>query len=327
METVDLPTGLFDAVSAATTERALVQAVADWLPQTLCVTRAGLARAQPDGLRVVSFSGGRLFRNGLTLPLDASVSGQVLRDRRAMALADMAQSENPIHAQLAGTGFRSLMVAPLITGDRCLGTVHAMHTEPDVFDDGALTQLAMIALLVAARLDAVEQGEEVRRLGMIDPQTGALNRRAFMEAGADAHWLFQDGDLALSLVVFNIDHFKGINDTYGHAGGDAVLANLVAALRTGLRRGDSIAHLGGAEFAILMPDAPLHAALGLAERIRDTVDQLEVSSGTETIRVTVSLGVAEATPDDDCIEALLSRADAALFAAKKAGCNQVMTAA
>jgi diguanylate cyclase (GGDEF)-like protein len=155
-----------------------------------------------------------------------------------------------------------------------------------------------------------------------DYLTGALSRRAFFGQAERAHaHALREGD-ALSLLIFDVDHFKMINDTHGHAIGDEVLADLVA--RTdGVLRSASCARLGGEEFAVLLPRTDADAAVRQADELRRALERASVpASAGAGVRYTVSVGVASLAAGET-LSGLMQRADAALYAAKRAGRNRV----
>ena len=158
-----------------------------------------------------------------------------------------------------------------------------------------------------------------------DHLTGAWSRRAFFGRADRAHADAVRAGGPLSLLIFDVDHFKAINDTHGHAVGDRVLADLVA--RTGaVPRGDACARLGGEEFAVLLPHTDAAAAVQLADELRRTLERAAVAgAGGAAVRYTVSVGVAS-LEDGESLTSLLQRADAALYAAKRGGRNRVVDA-
>ncbi|MCG8684636.1 MAG: GGDEF domain-containing protein, partial [Desulfobacterales bacterium] len=128
---------------------------------------------------------------------------------------------------------------------------------------------------------------------------------------------------SLSLLLLDIDFFKKINDTYGHAAGDQVLKQFVASIEPALRNSDIFCRIGGEEFSILLVETDLKLAKNIAERIRALVEDLEVCFDTKIIRFTVSVGLSQLLIDDDNFDKLMKRTDDALYQAKKAGRNQV----
>ncbi len=173
-----------------------------------------------------------------------------------------------------------------------------------------------------ARLRAAERLEsmhrELIRLATVDPLTGALNRRAFFERAAEA---LNKCD-ALSAIMLDIDHFKRINDVYGHDVGDEAIREVAHAAASA----DAIlGRLGGEEFALVLAGRALADAVDAAERLRQAVDALRFATPKGEMTLTCSFGVSERAPGDS-IDQLLKRADVALYAAKTGGRNRVIAA-
>ncbi|GMQ90415.1 MAG: diguanylate cyclase [Gammaproteobacteria bacterium] len=163
-----------------------------------------------------------------------------------------------------------------------------------------------------------------------DPLTQLKNRRAFFQEGRQGLALSQRSGNHLSVMLLDIDHFKRVNDTYGHQAGDRVLTALAELLGEMGRTVDTVARVGGEEFAIVLPDTSLAGAAVLAERIRTAVEHSAFDTGAQPVSLTVSVGVATfgADPVDspaDSIDALLKVADRRLYIAKKEGRNRICT--
>ncbi|MBP7062707.1 diguanylate cyclase [Ferrovibrio sp.] len=163
---------------------------------------------------------------------------------------------------------------------------------------------------------------ELYSLATVDALTRLTNRRRFMEQFAQMHALGARTGLPLAVVVFDIDHFKRINDSHGHAAGDCVLAEVAALAQSCCRSTDLVGRIGGEEFAILLPNTGIMGALMLAEKVRAAIAGAQISDGHVAIPVTASFGVAEARSDETHHDAM-RRADTALYAAKQQGRNQV----
>ncbi|PPB80216.1 two-component system cell cycle response regulator [Albidovulum inexpectatum] len=188
-----------------------------------------------------------------------------------------------------------------------------------------------IAYRIRAQIDRKLQADRLRasvetglRLAMTDPLTGLHNRRYAMphlQKMADA--ARREGR-RIAVMVLDIDRFKSINDTHGHAAGDAVLVEIADRLRSNLRAADLIARLGGEEFLVALPDTTPEAAQATAERLRRVIAARPVPlpRGEADISVTLSIGLALG-PTDSGIEDLIDRADRALLGSKSAGRNQV----
>jgi len=151
-----------------------------------------------------------------------------------------------------------------------------------------------------------------------DPLTGLLNRRALTEAFGEGPLLSET-----SVIVFDLDHFKDVNDTHGHAVGDECLRAFTRICRKHIRQVDIAVRLGGEEFAVVMPDTSIAVALAIAERIRRVYARTHIETSAGKIRNTVSAGVFVSAQEEFTLEHLLQRADAELYAAKRNGRNQV----
>lgn len=166
----------------------------------------------------------------------------------------------------------------------------------------------------------------VERMAGEDALTGLPNRRQFMKAGEQMFDSVRRYGRPASVVVIDLDHFKAVNDRYGHAAGDALLQATAGLLKQHERGADLPARLGGEEFAILLPETDLEGAAALAERLREACEALRVTvpGGLWTgLTVTMSLGAASCDPEDKSFEDLLRRADATLYRAKHQGRNRV----
>lgn len=177
------------------------------------------------------------------------------------------------------------------------------------------------------RRDRVERGLTA---ALTDPLTGLANRRhAMAELEVLAEHLAEGGP-AWSAILLDIDHFKRVNDSHGHAIGDLVLREIGVLLRANLRMGDQVARIGGEEFLVLLPDTPRAAACIVAERLRRIVEEAHIATDSAgPLRITMSAGVASAeaaAPGAEIVTCLLERADRALYAAKSAGRNRVTVA-
>jgi diguanylate cyclase (GGDEF)-like protein len=166
--------------------------------------------------------------------------------------------------------------------------------------------------------------DRLEHLARTDSLTDLPNRRHFMEAAAQELARAARFGGTLTVLMLDLDHFKRVNDTYGHKTGDAVLQRLAEVCRAALREIDLPARLGGEEFAVLLPNTDHAAALDVAERLRQAVAAMEIpTERSPAPQITVSIGVAELDPSMPGIDALLNRADRALYRAKREGRNRV----
>ena len=177
-------------------------------------------------------------------------------------------------------------------------------------------------------LDRRKERDKYRELASRDTLTGALNRRKFNLILKQEIGFAKQDKQKLSLLLLDIDHFKSINDTYGHAGGDQVLRDFYGACFSSVKSSDVVARIGGEEFAILMPETDSAQAHVIAERLRRNISKLQVPYGQNNIRLTVSIGLAQWHEYDSLnAEEFISHTDKALYRAKDNGRNCVIEAA
>ncbi|WP_260958722.1 GGDEF domain-containing protein [Pseudomonas citri] len=164
---------------------------------------------------------------------------------------------------------------------------------------------------------------QLQKLSSTDRLTGLYNRGHWEESLRTAHARHQRYGTALSLVMFDIDHFKRVNDTYGHQAGDKVIEQVAGLLHEHVRESDVAGRYGGEEFGVVLSDTDKEGAQIFAERLRKAVETLLVRYNDQSIRFTISLGVAELNGPSNSHAELISRADQALYSSKKNGRNQV----
>lgn len=191
-------------------------------------------------------------------------------------------------------------------------------------EQGVITHFAWIERDLT-RYKKIER--QLANMALFDSLTGTLNRPAFYQHAEKEFARSKRYYRPLSVIMLDIDHFKKINDCYGHGGGDQVLQIFAEACQEITRSTDVMGRVGGEEFALLLPDSPMKAAFNLAERLRERINKYPYLAGDMLIEVTASLGVAELQADDTDFRTLLQRADEALYAAKNAGRNRVKSAA
>lgn len=181
--------------------------------------------------------------------------------------------------------------------------------------------LAAVVRLRSSQQQAHSRAELLRTLASTDVLTGLPNRRAMLDVLERTVALSQRSGRPVSVALIDVDHFKAVNDRFGHAGGDAVLSQLGELMRTQLRASDVLARWGGEEFLLCAPDTSVSAAAELAERVRQAVSAWAFPHGEA---VTISIGLTQWLGGDD-VDSLLHRADRALYQAKARGRNRTET--
>jgi diguanylate cyclase (GGDEF)-like protein len=250
--------------------------------------------------------------------------------------------------RIAGTEVtRSIWFGPMLRADDLLGVLSVQSTKLGAYGEREKLIFRTVAGYAAVALaNARIHGEleekhrrliqteaEMRQLATTDSLTGLANRRHFLAAvHAEVARAARYGG-AIGLVMGDLDRFKAINDEGGHAAGDRVIEAVGQALVAIQRPNDVVARLGGEEFALVLPGANLAATHAVAERIRETVEALEVPFGGKTYRVTMSLGCSAASDPQELqqdservVEGLMRAADSALYEAKDSGRNRSVAA-
>ena len=238
------------------------------------------------------------------------------------ALDDQRFAANPLVT--AAPNIRFYAGAPLCDGrGNNLGTLCVIDDKPRSLTPQQQHILEDLAAIVVDELELHHANIELQRLATTDVLTGVNNRRQFLHLATTEISRSDRYQWPLSVLMVDIDHFKQVNDTYGHEIGDRTLAAVAEAMRKALRPESTLGRLGGEEFAVLLPQADRVAAKTAAERLRHAIEKLPIDLGKETIHVTVSIGISDVTPDEN-IDQALQRADQALYQAKKAGRNRVV---
>jgi diguanylate cyclase (GGDEF)-like protein len=201
--------------------------------------------------------------------------------------------------------------------------VNEQRIERSLLQDGDQIRVGKTVLKYTESHVEQQYFEHVFNLASMDALTGAFNKRYFDEIFHKDLQRCEQAGAPLSLILFDIDHFKRINDTFGHPAGDAVLKNVASAVRSQLRDGDALFRVGGEEFALVLSGTPKQLALHAAEGVRALVEGAVTDVMGTRIRATLSLGVAEYVPGEEAL-VLYQRADEALYRAKHGGRNRVV---
>jgi diguanylate cyclase (GGDEF)-like protein len=218
---------------------------------------------------------------------------------------------------------------------RHLSAIRADDTQPSDFQiAGRTMRMRRAALANGGHIlayddisDLVQRADQLHSIANTDELTGLPNRRSFMTLAKSEWDRFQRYHRPLSLLMVDIDHFKAVNDGFGHDVGDDALAHVASLCKDSRRSSDAVARIGGEEFAILMPETTAEQALHVGGRLRLAIAEATCKSNGHAFKVTVSIGAAQATLGMAGIHALMKRADEALYRAKSLGRNRIEMAA
>jgi diguanylate cyclase (GGDEF)-like protein len=290
--------------------------------------------------------------------ISRTIFDRVISNGESIVLTDAVENEDyQDAASILDLNLRSVMCVPLIAGGEKLGAIYTENRSAGgVFEGQELQALQYFAahaavaienailnenleIRVATRtkelnqtvkeleheIEARKRAEaELQRLAITDPLTNAYNRRYFFEVADQELERAHRHDLKLSLAMMDLDHFKDINDNYGHVVGDQALRTMAECFRANLRKTDILGRYGGDEFAVLMPATDLKRAQKTAERLRKKLIQALKKTNLFGTKLTVSVGVYAYSAEEEIeIETFVDRADQALYQAKEGGRNQV----
>ncbi len=223
-------------------------------------------------------------------------------------------------------GLSTLKVLPMTVGEEVVGTVVCGATGKGALSEDAVRMLGVLAMQAAGAIERGRLFEKTERMATTDGLTGLNNHRTFQD--------LLDGHLAaarrygrqVSLIICDVDHFKSVNDTYGHPVGDKVLKGVSRILRAEARDTDVVARYGGEEFAVILPETDTEGAKVIANRIREKIAANTVQTELGPLNVTISLGVSTFPAHGDEKQDVIDRADQALYGAKHGGRNRVVCA-
>lgn len=250
----------------------------------------------------------------------------VIRNRKRLIVTD-AHSDFRFasQTQVNAEGLRSLIVTPLMSDGRVMGTFGLYSRHSNVYTHDDLRLLDAIATLASSAISNSMLYERTNELAIRDSLTGLYVRRYFYSRLKEEHRRALSSHKSLSVLMCDLDHFKSLNDQFGHQAGDLILTQFTQVLSK-YTEGAVVARYGGEEFAVIFPETPKQQALQWAEQIRAAVEETKFQVRRQDVGVTVSIGLASLPDDTLEIDALVHKADEALYAAKKAGRNQVCSA-
>ena len=276
---------------------------------------------------LVGVGEGSEMTRGLSFKDNASLIAMVVKNKHYLPYRGEydARQQTLFTPKEALPELRSVLVLPLVVREEVLGTLVVAAKRAHAYGDVLRPTIEVLANQLATSLSNARAVARLEEMATTDGLTGCLNKRSFL---SDLESKIRSADRfkkKLSLIVTDIDHFKSVNDTYGHATGDVVIKELGAILMRMKRETDRVARFGGEEFCILCEETDTDGALLLAERVRDELGKTVFQTELGKLRVTASLGVATFPKDAHDEKGLFDVTDKALYAAKHSGRNRVCT--
>lgn len=257
---------------------------------------------------------------------DDGLVGQAMTKNRIIPTNGVNRTAAPIFSSSKRVAdFKSLLIVPLRKEDgESVGALVVAARAAGVFSRQGRQILELIATQVAIKIDLARAHEKINRLATTDGLTGLANHRTFQHGFDMMLQRAERQRKPLCMLLCDIDHFKGVNDTFGHPFGDMVLKEVATVLADSVRQVDLAARYGGEEFAVLLEDCDEKGGHRLAERIRQAIAALALSCESVTVAVTLSIGLASYPQDGMEKPDLIARADQALYRAKEEGRNRTV---
>ncbi len=225
------------------------------------------------------------------------------------------------HLPSPGQSATARLAAPLPAQDRILGVIYLEANQSGQFGQDDLDILTSIAATTANAVRNAQLHSEIQAKAITDSLTDVYNRRGLSQWGQYEFDRAKRFDRPLSVIFFDLDHFKQVNDTHGHEIGDLVLKQLVSRCQQVIRTVDIFARFGGEEFVVILPETDLELAIQVAERMRDCVSSTPFQIHSFSIEMSISLGVVNLTPGVESLPFLINTADQYMYQAKKSGRN------
>ena len=261
----------------------------------------------------------------ISFPKGPGISGWVLQQRKQVFICDLSRMPDLVNVELLPPRVASFISVPMIVRDEAIGVINVSHSKPNAFQSNDVQLLTILAGQAAIALKQTALIRSLEAMAITDESTQIFNRRYFQMRLDDELKRSRRYKLPVSLMMLYLDHFKRINDRFGHAVGDEVLRELAKLLVHSLRETETIARYGGEEFVVILPTTHADEAAVAAERVRRTIAEHRFASRDGlSLSVTASIGLATCPTNSENPSQLIALADQALYAAKHGGRNRVV---
>ncbi|MEG1030703.1 MAG: sensor domain-containing diguanylate cyclase [Acinetobacter sp.] len=324
---IQLPIDFIHDLSKATSLQDVLDRIAFWISHVFDADRASITLQEDiDYLKLYSISGNQAIPIDFKIPINQTLVGRAFATAKLIICDDLTQSDELDCQMLAQNGMGTCMDAPMIHNGICIGTLNVADQRKHHYTLQQVIVLQCLANWIAMNIKLHLQVQEMEVLASTDELTGIFNRRIFIQESNQTMLKFYNSNIPFSIGILDIDHFKTLNDCYGHKAGDYALQKMEEHIQKVLRENDFLARIGGEEFAIILPDCLSAEAVQIFKRIRTAIEAMQIHYDDDVIRFTVSIGIAEVKTYDTDAEDVFKRADKALYRAKKSGRNQIFLA-
>lgn len=302
------------------------EAIIDAISRAVAISAGAIYLVDENGIAVLAraISGkdaGFVFKENYFK--DEGLIGKSLSTAKTIVVKNLKKDKN-FSNETFSNNYCSAMVVPIKSSDSVIGCIAIFHIEAGVFVEDAVKTIETIADQASIAITNAKRYYEVSKKSITDPLTKTYNRRYFNDKLKENILNSNENNVPVSLIMFDVDKFKQINDTYGHLVGDEVLKEIAVRIKNTVRTDDVVSRFGGEEFAVILPRLTAEQAYMIAERIRNEVSSKPIKTSKGDLYITISGGVADYPEKAESAEKLISHADRALYAGcKSKGRNRI----
>ncbi|MFQ2093127.1 diguanylate cyclase [Aeromonas taiwanensis] len=321
---ITVPVSFIQDLTQAASLQDVLNVMANWIFHIFSAERASITiKESGTSLRLYAVMGNNAIPMESLVPVEGTMVGRVFSSGMLAICDDLTASSDQDCVILSRHGMGCCMDAPMIQGTRCIGTLNVAHHEKTHYTVEDAIILQCLANWLALNIQLHLQVTEMEHQASTDYLTETANRRAFMNEGERRLILSRLTDIPLAVGILDLDHFKSLNDKYGHDAGDHALKEVASVVKRNMRSEDMFARIGGEEFAIIVTGSHPDNNLAIFDNIRAVIESQVIEYGGEIIKLTASIGFSSLSHQDSDLSAILKRADSALYAAKRNGRNRV----
>lgn len=333
---ISLPVVFIRQLNSTSSIEEILHCIALWLPQIIEADRASICLGRPPSLfenttplelplthlKLFAFVGKEAIPQNMLIPIKGTQVGRAYEDQTPLRCDDCSKSDTLDGQMLYKAGINSFLNAPLRKDGICFGTLNVGHACKGFYTHQNLIILQCLADWVTTYLFNQMNLDHQKQLALTDPLTGVANRRYYFDKGTQLYGRWRNCKHPYTLAILDVDYFKKINDVFGHDAGDKVLQSLCHHLLKHIRSDDTLARIGGEEFALLLPDTQSDSAHQVIERSRQSIAESQLEHNGEYFSITISAGVSQVHSSDSSFDETMLRADSALYYAKGNGRNR-----
>ena len=320
-----IPLALIDELAIAESLEEIIGAFCRWFDEASGADRTSVAMVTDESgshFDLLALSGLDIIPAGSRVPVKGTTVGRAMTERRPVIISDLTEHDAIDIRKLTEAGLRSSIAIPLVGRGVCFGTLNLAHREPHFFDEFPLLDMEPVIKLLLSHMSVHEQVTRQQRSTSIDELTGVLSRRAILETlrqGID-----RAGPQGIATLYVDLDGFKQVNDTYGHAVGDRLLQEVARRFVGAVRPTDTVGRLGGDEFLIVLAADTTDSALMRVARRLERACEAPVDLGLYSVSVSASIGAAMTSGRGTTAAEMLVEADLAMYHAKRSGLSIVV---